>query len=68
MSRRVAWPRSRDRECNGGPNGRRWCGTLATVVCTDRDGLQWYACDNEEHREGAETMPIDEWWRLVEAS
>lgn len=50
--------------------------TLATVVCTARDGLQWYACDKPEHRAeyddasipAAVVMPIAEWWTSVAAS
>jgi hypothetical protein len=54
------------RHCNGGPNGSGWCGAHATVVCTASDGLQWYACDDEAHREGAATMPLSEWFDLVD--
>jgi hypothetical protein len=27
--------------------------------------LQWYACDDTEHQEGAATMPIAEWFEFV---
>lgn len=37
------------RVCNGGPNGSASCGKEATLVCTDKDGLQWFCCiDHDE--------------------
>ena len=54
------------RACNGGPGGVKWCGKPATVVCTERDDgprpLQWYACDDVEHRQGAHVEPIEAWF------
>lgn len=54
------------RPCNGGPHGTAWCGKPATVVCTERTinrlPLQWYACDELAHQEGANTEPIAEWF------
>ena len=55
------------RACNGGPHAVAWCGKPATVVCTARDDgprpLQWFACDDVEHREGAHVEPIAEWFK-----
>jgi hypothetical protein len=53
------------RNCNGGPHGKAWCGELATVVCTAEDGMQWYACDDRDHQEGAKTQPIGEWFARI---
>lgn len=58
-ARKLAHP---DRCCNGGPNGFAWCGRPATVVCTAKDGLQWFACDNTTHQEKADTEAIDVWF------
>lgn len=48
------------------PRGPR---TVATVVCTARDGLQWFACDKPEHQREYDdpttptrTTPIAEWF------
>jgi hypothetical protein len=59
-----------ERKCNGGPHGT-WCGAPATVVCIASladlgEPLQWYACDQTLHQEGARTLPIAEWWALLE--
>jgi hypothetical protein len=54
-------------KCNGGPHGVGWCGKLATVVCTQADGLQWYACDDAAHQEGAKTERIAEWFARLDA-
>jgi hypothetical protein len=53
-----------DRHCNGGSLGSTWCGLPATVVCSERGAehpLQWFACDDPAHQEGATTEPIDPW-------
>lgn len=66
------------RECNGGPHAVAWCGKPATVVCTERESscppdvaallgpgahpLEWFACDDVEHHEGAATTPIAQWF------
>jgi hypothetical protein len=55
------------RKCNGGPHGVGWCGKPATVVCTQSDGLQWYACEDAAHQEGAKTEPIAEWFARLDA-
>lgn len=55
------------RKCNGGPKGP-WCGKTATVVCTERGTqlpLQWYACDDALHHDGATTTPIAEWFAKI---
>jgi hypothetical protein len=62
----------RPRKCNGGPNGSGWCGKPATVVCTAEEGigafrLQWYACDELAHQEGAATEPIADWFARIDA-
>jgi hypothetical protein len=56
-----------NRQCNGGPHGKAWCGKPATVVCTATDGLQWYACDELAHQERAATRPIAEWFAELDA-
>ena len=42
------------------------CRTKATVVCTERDGgahpLQWFACDDPVHQDGAHVEPIADWF------
>ncbi|MGH8748798.1 MAG: hypothetical protein ACREU5_06800 [Burkholderiales bacterium] len=45
----------------------KWCGRIAVVVCTERTStpLQWFACDDVEHHEGALTEPIAEWFERV---
>lgn len=53
------------RRCNGGPNAHLWCGARASVVCTARDGLQWFACDNPDHHAGASAMPIGQFFETV---
>lgn len=55
------------RLCNGGPTAVKWCGRIAVVVCTERTStpLQWFACDDVEHHEGALTEPIAEWFERV---
>lgn len=55
------------RKCNGGFSDT-WCGNDATVVCTAKDGLQWYACSDPKHHKDdkgneAEVMPIEKWWK-----
>jgi len=52
------------RRCNGGPHGKGWCGKPATVVCTDHP-LQWYACDDPQHREGAHVQPVADWFASI---
>jgi hypothetical protein len=57
------------RKCNGGPHGT-WCGETATVVCTERTRvgyrpLQWYACDDETHQEGAYTEPLEKFLERI---
>lgn len=55
------------RRCNGGPFGKKSCGRVATVVCTDRNGLQWFACGELEHQENARhAEPIAEWFERLE--
>lgn len=57
------------RLCSGGPHAVKWCGKVATVVCTERDEVtprvKWFACEDVEHREGALIEPIDEWFRRL---
>lgn len=52
-------PRSR-RACNGGPNGRAWCGADACFVGND-GGLEWFCC--AEHTEGKPAVAIELWFK-----
>jgi hypothetical protein len=49
-----------ERCCNGGPNGKRWCGKQAAYIATDSFGMQWFCC--AEHHEDALLIPIDAWF------
>lgn len=48
------------------------CRQVATYVCTDADGFQWYACRMHGHvgvqhleHTAVRCTPIDEWWSEV---
>ena len=58
------WRSPMVRQCNGGPNGVAWCGVAASLVATDRDGLQWFCCG--EHTEGAHTEPLEDWFKRLD--
>jgi hypothetical protein len=59
----VSEPKYPERFCNGGRRASAWCGELATVVCTDKIGLQWFTCD--AHKSDAVT-PIAEWFAKLQ--
>ena len=40
-----------ERNCNGGPNGHKFCGRPASHVARDESGLEWFCC--VDHTEGA---------------
>lgn len=57
------------RRCNGLIEGSVVrCEHVATVVCTDATGLQWYACEAPAHRPKAvKTEPVADFFaRLFE--
>lgn len=52
------------RFCNGGPTGPAWCGTPATHVATNTDGLAWFCCP--KHSEGAALVPVSVFFATVD--
>jgi hypothetical protein len=56
-----------ERRCYGGPKPRKWCGKVATVVCSDgaTPPLEWFACDDPTHQQNATTEPIADWFERV---